>query len=241
MSSHRKRILFFIFSILLFAILYQACSREKENPDKSLIEQPIEEKVSIKDQKFFGIESGIVEYEISGTQTGDKTLYFKDWGRKQAEFSVSTIKVGKYSKRTNLLKIKTGNWEYILNLDSKTGTKRENPVLEKLIEFRDQISYGEFGEQLALINGGIETGSDIIMGKKCRVFEFKSKNLKLWLWNWLILKSETLTGKIKINVQAINIKENVAIADSIFLPPLDILITEVDLRSLRMQENENQF
>lgn len=241
MSSQSKRIYFFSFSILLIAILLLDCSEDKEKQDKSLNVQPTEEKITIKDQKFFGIESGIVEYEISGPQRGDKTLYFKDWGRKQAEFSESTIKIGKYSKRANLLKIDTGNWEYILNLDSKTGTKRENPVLEKMIEFRDQISYGEFGEQLALINGGIETGSDIIMGKNCRVFEFKSKNLKLWLWNWIILKSETLTGNIKIDLQAINIKENVAIADTIFKPPLDILITEVDLRSLRMQETENQF
>lgn len=241
MFSQSKRFFFFFFSILPFAILFLACSEDSEKQDKSLNKQPTEEKVTIKDQKFYGIESGIIEYEISGSQRGDKTLYFKDWGRKQAEFSESTIKVGKYSKRANLLKIKSGNWEYILNLASKTGTKRENPVLEKLIEFRDQISYGEFGEQLALINGGVETGSDVIMDKKCRVFEFKSKNLKLWLWNWIILKSETLTGNIKINVRAINIKENVAIADSIFNPPLDILITEVDLRSLRMQERENQF
>ena len=241
MFSQSKRFIFFSFSILPLAILFLACSEDNEKQDKSLNKQPAEEKVTIKDQKFYGIESGIIEYEISGSQKGDKTLYFKDWGRKQAEFSESTIKVGKYSKRANLLKIKSGNWEYILNLASKTGTKRENPVLEKLIEFRDQISYGEFGEQLALINGGVETGSDVIMDKKCRVFEFKSKNLKLWLWNWIILKSETLTGNIKINVRAINIKENIAIADSIFKPPLDILITEVDLRSLRMQERENQF
>jgi len=241
MSSQLIRLILFSFSILFVLFLHSACSEETDHSGKSLNEQPIEEKVTIKDQKFFGIESGIVEYEISGSQTGDKTLYFKDWGRKQAEFSVSTIKVGKYSKNTNLLKITDGNWEYILNLDSKTGTKRENPVLEKMMEFRDQINYGEFGEQLALINGGIETGSDSVISKKCRVFEFKNMNSKLWLWNWLMLKSETLSGNIKINVEAISIRENVAIADSIFIPPLDVLVTQVDLRSLRIQESENQF
>jgi hypothetical protein len=240
MLSSKARLFLFLFSILLFIVLNAACSEEKDQSDQPLTEQPIEEKVTIKDQKFFGVESGIVEYEISGSQYGNKTLYFKDWGRKQAELSVSTIKVGKYSKHTNLLRLKNGNWQHIINLESKTGTKRENPILEKLREFKDQISYGEFGEQLALIDGGIETGSDLIKGKKCRVFEFKSKNSKLWLWNWLILKSETLSGKVKINVQATSIQENVSIADSIFIPPLDVLVTEVDLKSLRDQHSDNQ-
>ena len=235
------RLIPFSFSILLFIVLHYACSENKDQSDKSLTEQPIEKKVTIKDQKFFGIESGIVEYEISGSQKGDKTLYFKDWGRKQAEFSVSTIKVGKYSKNTNLLKITNNNWQYIINLEAKYGTKKGNPVLERMIMFKDQISYGEFGEQLALINGGIETGSDVVVGNKCRVFEFKSKNSKLWLWNWLMLKSEMLSGKVKIDVQAISIKVNVSIADSIFKPPLDVLITEIDLRSMRNQQSDNQF
>ena len=241
MLSRILRLIPFLFSILLFIVLLSACSEEEDKSDKPLIEQPFEKKVTIKDQKFFGIESGIVEYEITGSQKGDKTLYFKNWGRQQAEFSVSTIKVGKYSKNTNLLKLTTGNWQYILNLDSKTGTKRENPALEKMIEFKDQIGYGEFGEQLALINGGIETGSEIVLGKKCKVFEFKSKNSKLWLWNWLMLKFETLKGKVKINILATGIKENVSIADSVFKPPLDVLITEIDLRSMRNQQRDNQF
>ena len=235
------RLIPFLFSILLFIVLLSACSEDKDHSDKALIEQQIEKKVTIKDQKIFGVESGIVEYKISGSQIGDKTLYFKDWGRKQAEFSVSTIKIGKYSKNTNLLKITNGNWQYIINLETKNGTKKENPVLEKMIVFKDQIIDGEFGEQLALINGGIETGSDVVIGKRCRVFEFKSKNSKLWLWDWLMLKSESLSGKIKIDVQAISIKENVSIADSIFKPPLDILITEIDLRSMRNQQIDNQF
>jgi hypothetical protein len=57
----------------------------------------------------------------------------------------------------------------------------------------------------------------------------------------LILKSETLKGKVKINVEATSIQENVAIADSIFKPPLDVLVTEVDLESLRNQHSEEQF
>ena len=57
----------------------------------------------------------------------------------------------------------------------------------------------------------------------------------------MILKSETLTGKVKVNIQATSIQENVAIADSIFKPPLDVLVTEVDLEGLRNQHSQEQF
>ena len=75
------------------------------------------------DKRIFDIESGIIEYEITGSQTGTKKLYFTDWGRKQAEYSNTILRVGKYSKEANLLKINDGDWQYIIDLDRKTGTK----------------------------------------------------------------------------------------------------------------------
>ena len=53
-----------------------------------------------------------------------------------------------------------------------------------------------------------------------------------------MLKSETKRGNIDITVIAKNIEENVAVPDTIFNPPKNILITEVDLESLRNQMGE---
>ena len=69
-------------------------------------------------------------------------------------------------------------------------------------------------------------------------YEFKKQNTKNWIWNWLMLKSETKRGNINITVVAKNIEENVFIADTVFSPPLNILIIEVDLEDLRNQEGE---
>ena len=57
-------------------------------------------------------------------------------------------------------------------------------------------------------------------------------------FNWLMLKSETKRGKINITVVAKNIEENVFIADTVFSPPKNILIIEVDLEDLRNQAGE---
>ena len=188
------------FLMLLILVFQPACSNdENKTPENITIKKSKKEKkIFITDQKIYGIKSGIIEYEITGSQTGTKKLYFDDWGRKQAEFTNSTIKVGKYTKHSNLLKITKGDWQYIINLEDKTGLKRENPVIEKIIELKNQTNYGEFGEQLLLISGGFESGGDIVADKKCKIFEFKKQNSKSWIWNWLMLKSETKRGKINI-------------------------------------------
>lgn len=229
------------FLILLVLLFQSACSKDVEKTPENIVTKKTkkEKKFFITDQKIFGIKSGIVEYEISGSQTGTKKLYFDDWGRKQAEFTNSTIKVGKYTKHSRLLKITNGDYQYTINIENNSGTKRENPIIEKIFGLKDQINYGDFGEQLLLIDGGFESGSDIITGKKCKVYEFKKQKTKKWIWNWLMLKSETNRGSIKITVLAKNIKEDVSVHDSVFNLPKNVLITEVDLESLRNQAGEN--
>ncbi len=241
MSSLYIKKLLPAFLMLLILVFQPACSNdENKTPENITTKKSKKEKrLFITDQKIYGIKSGIIEYEITGSQTGTKKLYFDDWGRKQAEFTNSTIKVGKYTKHSNLLKITKGDWQYIINLENKTGLKRENPVIEKIIELKNQTNYGEFGEQLILISGGFESGGEIVADKKCKIFEFKKQNSKSWIWNWLMLKSETKRGKINITVVAKNIEENVFIADTVFNPPKNILIIEVDLEDLRNQAGEN--
>jgi len=241
MSSLNIKKLVPAFLMLLILVFQPACSIDENKTPENIITKKSkkEQKLFITDQKIYGIKSGIIEYEITGSQSGTKILYFDDWGRKQAEFTNSTIKVGKYTKHSNLLKIIKGDWQYIINLENKTGLKRENPVIEKIIELKNQTNYGEFGEQLLLISGGFESGRDIVADKKCKVYEFKKQNTKSWIWNWLMLKSETKRGKINITVVAKNIEENVFIADTVFNPPKNILIIEVDLEDLRNQAGEN--
>ncbi len=229
------------FLILLILVFQPACSNDEDKIPENITTNKAkkENKLFITDQKIFGIKSGIIEYEITGSQTGTKKLYFDDWGRKQAEFTNSTIKVGKYTKHSNLLKITNGDLQYIINLENNTGTKRENPVIEKMIELKNQINYGDFGEQLLLVDGGFESGSKMIAGKKSKVYEFKKQNTKKWIWNWLMLKSETKRGSIKITVMVKSIKDNISVPDSVFNLPGNVLITEVDLESLRNQAGEN--
>jgi hypothetical protein len=231
------------FLVLLILLFQPACSGDEDKIPENITTNKTkkEVKITITDQKIFGIQSGIIEYEITGSQTGNKKLYFDDWGRKQAEYSNSTIKVGKFSKHSNLLKITNGDWQYIINLEKKTGTKRENPILGKMYELSNQINYNDFGEQLVLIEGGVKTGMGVIAGKNCTIYNFKNKKSNRWIWNWITLKSESLSGGVHITVTAKNILENVSVPDSVFNPPPDVMVIEVDLQDLRRQTPEDQL
>lgn len=221
-----------------FLFLFSSCSDENEQTETTTLNKNVKKRFSVSDKKIFGIKSGIIEYNITGSQTGNKKLYFDEWGRMQAEFSNSTISVGKYSKHSNLLKITKNDRQYVINLDNKTGTKRENPIIEKMMELGEQINYGDFGEQLILIDGGYESGSDEVMDKNCKVFQFSKQNKTWWVWNWILLKSEIKRGNVNININATDIKTNVEMPENIFSIPDDVLITEIDLESLRNQEQE---
>jgi hypothetical protein len=220
-------------------IVILSCSDENKQTDTYTSNEKIPKKFSISDKKIFGLKSGIIEYKITGSQTGSKKLYFDDWGRKQAEFSNSTIRVGEYSKHSNLLKITKGDKQYVIDLDDKTGTKRENPVIEKMMDLSNQINYGDFGEQLILIDGGFESGTEIISDKKCKIYKFSKQKKTWWVWNWILLKSEINRGGINITIEAINIEGDVNIPENIFAIPPEVLITEIDLEGLRKREREN--
>lgn len=221
-------------------LLFVSCSGDsKENGEPEIISKS-KKKVTLEDKKIFGIKSGIIEYKISGSQEGTRKLYFDDWGREQAEFSNTTINIGEYSKQSNLLKLTKGDDQYIIDLTKKTGTKRENPLLEKLVKLQGQISHGDFGEQLVLIDGGYESGSEVVDGRKCTIYEFKNKHSKSWIWNWLMLKSEISYGNMNITIFADNIEENVSVPDSVFKFPPNVLITEVDTESFQNPDNGSE-
>ena len=110
-----------------------------------------------------------------------------------------------------------------------------------MYELSNQINYNDFGEQLVLIEGGVKTGTEDVAGKNCTIYNFRNKKSKRWIWNWITLKFESLSGGVHIIVTAKNILVNVSVPDSVFNPPLDVMVIEVDLQDLRRQTSEDQL
>ena len=230
-----------LISLLLILLILFGCSDNNDKSQKVNVITKSGDKISLADKKIFGLKSGIIYYDVTGDQVGTKKLYFDDWGRKQAEFSYTTIKVGKYSKSSSILKIINNDLQYIIDLKKKYGTKRKNPVLDKLAELSRQMNYNEFGEQLILFDGGVEAGHDSVAGKYCTIYDFKTRHLKEYIWKWITLKSISHSGGVDIITTANKIEENTELPDSLFLPPKDVAITEVDFGNIKEKQQGENF
>ncbi|HMN24751.1 MAG: hypothetical protein IT276_14115 [Ignavibacteriaceae bacterium] len=219
--------------IILFALTFANCGDStKDGSDNS------QTKSTSDFQKRFGIKSGVIEYIITGSQEGTKTLYFENWGMKQAEYTRSVLSVGGFTKSLNIVNIIDGEFQYMINIDQNSGTKTRNPILKSIEELKDQKGFNEFGEQMLLSMGASKIGSESFLGKDCDVYEMKSTGTKLWVWEWLTLKSETQSRGININVTATRINEGGSVPASKFKIPEKVVLNEVDLDNIENEMRE---
>ena len=193
---------------------------------------------SVDFQKRYGIKSGVIEYLITGSQEGTKTLYFDNWGMRQAEYTRSVLSFGGFTKSLNLVSIIDGEYQYMINIDQNSGTKTRNPILKSIEQLKDQKGFNEFGEQMLLSMGANKIGSDNFLGKDCDVYEMKNTGTKLWVWEWLTLKSETKSGGLNINVTATRINEGGSVPAEKFKVPEKVVLNEVDLDNIENEMRE---
>ncbi|MDT3695430.1 MAG: hypothetical protein ROY99_03495 [Ignavibacterium sp.] len=188
-------------------------------------------------QKRYGIKSAVVEYIITGSQEGTKTLYFDKWGMRQAEYTRSVLTVSGFSKPINIVNIIDGDYQYMINIDQNSGTKTRNPVLKSMDELKGQKGFNEFGEQMLLSIGANKIGKEEFLGKDCDIYEMRSTGTKLWVWKWITLKSETNSRGLEINVIATRINEGSVPKDK-FTIPEKITLNEVDLDNIENEMRE---
>jgi hypothetical protein len=227
-----KKILLFTVT-LLTAITFLSCSDgRKDETDNST-------KGSSSDfQKRYGIKSGVIEYLISGSQEGTKTLYFDSWGMRQAEYTRSVLSVGGFTKSLNLVNIIDGEFQYMINMDQNSGTKTRNPILKAIEQLKDQKGFNEFGEQMLLSIGANKIGSESFLDKDCDLYEMKSTGTKLWVWEWITLKSETKSGGIDISLTATRINEGGSVPKEKFKIPEKVVLNEVDIDNIENEMRE---
>lgn len=227
-----KKIFLFAIVILLTVVVTNCGDSSKEDVDAS------SKKTYGNFQKRFGIKSGVIEYIISGSQEGTKTLYFDDWGMKQAEYTRSVLSVSGFTKSLNIVNIIDGEYQYMINMDQNSGTKTRNPILKAIEDLKNQKGFNEFGEQMLLSDGFNKIGTEEFLGKDCEVYERKSTGTKTFIWEWISLKSETKSGGININVTATRINEGGSVPASKFKIPEKVVLNEVDIDNIENEMRE---
>lgn len=173
--------------------------------------------------KKYPVKSGIVEYKWEGSTSGTETLYFDDYGYKEAKYNKTSTSMMGMTIESNTLEIFDGSTVYSVNLDENTASKTNMAELEEL---GDNADYEDYSSLTIESLGYVMKGQETICGKTCDVYEGMGK---IWMWKGLVLKSSTKVLGIEATITATSIKTDVSIPSSKFELPEGVELTiEID-------------
>lgn len=176
--------------------------------------------------QYYTVKSGKVEYELSGNISGNKTMWFDDFGRKKRiELNkTTTVKIFGIESVTTEKTMTIFDGEYIYSIDyqDNSGYKQPMPELANManIEEMNEAEKQAFYDQTLADLGGKKLGKEKFLGRDCDVISLMGS--KSWIYQGVTLKNETSLLGITNNETAIDFQENIKISADKFVPPTDI-------------------
>ena len=195
-------------------------------------------------QKRFQVKSGHIEYKLSGSTAGTKSLWWDDYGEKYRE-EINTLQTVKTGKRTETVKnhslsISDGVYYFNVNMKTMEGTKLHKNAVPDFSILGSGLNDGEMeqlGESLLGAFGGkVEKKSETVLGRTCDVSTVMGATVHSY--KGLTLKSYVKVKSVEDIEEAVSFDENTGISASKFMPPGNALIEDV---SGDISENENFY
>jgi hypothetical protein len=197
----------------------------------------------------YPFKSATVTYEISGTETGSETLYIDGYGKKQARFRKSALRVMNRQMNTDKVEITTEQWHYDIDLASRTGSKTTNPnryfrqEYEKLSDEEKRIvrkNAEEMGKSaLGGMQGTVEKNAATLLGYRCDKTTYMGTTVYAMHDTGIPLKTETDMMGMRVKSTAVKFDKG-AVPSNVFIPPKGIAITfdeEADAMMRQMAKN----
>jgi hypothetical protein len=172
---------------------------------------------------YYPVKSAYIEYVHSGSSNGTETMYMDNNGKRSARYSELTTKSLGSTTKTNQIVIQKDTIIYSIDMIKKTGVKQTFHIdpkdLEKWEKTAEEL-YGDLGFK--------KIGEEVVIGKKCDIWEGMST--KVWIWQNLSLKSEiNIFGKTLIEAKKVEVGGS--IDKSKFEIPDGITWTEANFNS----------
>lgn len=180
------------------------------------------------DVRRYKVASAIIQYTMSGMQTGTETLWFDRHGMREAKLTQTTMSVAGMTVKTNSLTIFDNGTTTTVNLDLKTATRMPTPMYQDLVDATKSQGgdMTDLGMAMVKRTGAEKTGEGTVAGKPCEIWEIKSLGSKMWLWNGIVLRQETNLAGQSMKSEATAVQENVPIPEDKFAIPAGITATQ---------------
>lgn len=176
--------------------------------------------------KRYAVNSAIVEYKLSGAQSGKETIRFDRWGLREATLTEVEVKAGGMSFPSKTETILDGEFTYALNRDANTATKTLNTLLTQITATHKTKDLEQIGENTLVEMGAKKTGTQMFLGKKCDVWKVTKLGTTMLVYNGLTLKSDTEMSGMKVIREATKFEENAKVSEDKLTVPSKMKVTE---------------
>jgi hypothetical protein len=188
---------------------------------------------------FYALEQGSIVYEISGAARGKETLYFDQWGMRQARHKmIEAQRMG----TSNTVTLNLGSEIVLMDPDKNLGQKKEDVKLKEVLSSFKGDDVDLIAVKLLVVLGGKKVSEEKVLDRLCEVWEIAALKMKTWLWNGIALKMRMDTAEGEVFYTAIKVDQNLLVDEELFSIPPEIHFVDFDINEILISKRmQNEF
>jgi len=209
-----------LFSLLLLAAFAPLLTfgQVQQTPDDLIAEG----------KQRYGIEKGQVKYEFRGQASGSELVQFDRFGWLESRVTEKETRTFGMTSNQKYHSILKGNRQaYHVTGSQYVNVSNERFLTSALSESSPSMQV-LFGEEVIKRKNAKQVGSEEILGRRCKVYDVKYENTKVWVWEGIILKSVQTIHTDKITMEAIQIDEDWEAGPSTFQLPENLNVNGME-------------
>lgn len=175
--------------------------------------------------KYFQAKSGMVEYQLTGARTGTETLYWDDWGQRQARLTKASVTTMGFTQTTDDWVITLPDVVYTIDMKTKTAMRADNPTTA-LAEGLGVEDLEEFGRRVSESMGMKRVGTDTVAGYACEVWRTEQLQSETCTHKGVPLRSQTDMMGLSTGFTATKVDLDARVDESRFKVPADVTVSD---------------
>ena len=177
--------------------------------------------------KKYLVRSGMIEYQLSGVQTGTRTLYWDDWGFRQAIYEDSKTEVMGLSQSSKSKSINVAEKSYSIDLTTNTGIEMPNPA-DKILESISDEDAEEITDRMMRSLDGKKIGTDTVAGKMCDVWTVAIGETETCVWQNIPLRNTVSVAGMSNVETAVTVSADIEVDAAHFEIPDGVTMTKME-------------
>ena len=172
---------------------------------------------------IFAIKSGSIKYNLSGSTTGTKTMYWNNYGentRTEIDSKTVTKMFGFTNEdKTHTITVMIKDTFWVANLITKEGQTGTLPYYKEVkenVEGMSKVERKQFEDDILASLGGSKLGTEKFLNYNCEVMSVMGA--KIWIYKGVALKTDINIMGIKSKETATVFKPNTRVSKDMFKP-----------------------